>query len=202
MAKSQQSGNEITPGNTLLLNLFKNDQKRLARFLLTHTYFINPDKIRRWIAEKGTAVVFPDCVRTSREHHPGKGRGHSSRWRDRPVKVCDNTKARLAFARLSGLVLSGNRHHRVRGYHVAHVWERVFDPEFFTAAWNLCLMPGFLKLSTESQDQIPLLRTVIQQASFDTYFGGHALGVAEPKHVKNPGIDLSPYLHKSTLQFV
>ena len=91
-------------------------------------------------------------------------------WEDRNVHVCDNTKARTAFASFSGLLMSGNKEGRTRGYHVAHVWERVYDPECFTAGWNLCLMPGFLKLFTERQDRIPLLHQVIQQAAFDLYF--------------------------------
>jgi hypothetical protein len=96
----------------------------------------------------------------------------------------------LAFASFTGLVMAGDREGRIRGYHVAHLWERVYDPEYFTAGWNLCLMPGFLKLFTEQQDRIPLLYRAIQQAAFDLYFKGSAVGIPTPTFVVDPGLDL------------
>ena len=147
-------------------------EAELASFLLRHTYFLSPDRIRERYHETDSAAWFPDCVRGSREHHKGKQRKELSAWEGRTVKVCDNTKARLAFASFSGLLMAGDKEGRIRGYHVAHIWERVFDPECFTAGWNLCLMPGFLKLFTEQQDRIALLHQVVQQAAFDLYFKG------------------------------
>jgi len=106
------------------------------------------------------------------------------------VQVCDNTKARLAFAAFSGLVMAGDRDGRIRGYHVAHIWERVYDPECFTAGWNMCLMPGFLKLFTEQQDRIELLHRVVQQAAFDLYFRTRSIGLPAPSFVTEQGLDL------------
>jgi hypothetical protein len=71
------------------------------------------------------------------------------------------------------------------------IWERVYDPDCFTAGWNLCLMPGFLKLFTEQQDRIPLLHQVIQQAAFNLYFQGEGIGIQTPPYVTAPGLDLS-----------
>jgi hypothetical protein len=202
MATGSARVTTITPGNTLLRQLFDDDLERLATFLLSHTYFIDPQKIRTLIKEHGHAAVFPKCVRASREHHPGAARGHQSIWLKQEVRVYDNSKARLAFARISKLVLSGDRPNRVRGYHVAHVWGRVFDPQFFTAAWNLCLIPGFLKLSTEEQDSIPLLKCIIQQAAFDTYFAKKAIGIRAPNGVEQPKLKVKRYLRGATLNFV
>jgi len=181
----------LTPAKDILLELFDGSEEALAAFLLSHTYFLSPDRIRQRIEKSGSAAWFPDCVRASRLHHKGKHKKDSSEWQGRAVNVCDNTKARLAFASFSGLVMAGDKEGRIRGYHVAHIWERVYDPDCFTAGWNLCLMPGFLKLFTEQQDRIPLLHQVIQQAAFELYCKDSALGLRIPPFVTDPELDLN-----------
>ena len=182
----------LVPAKDILLELFDDGgEEALAAFLLRHTYYVSPDRIRQRIEQTGSAAWFPNCVRASRQHHSGKQRKELSLWEDREVTVCDNTKARVAFASFSGLVMAGDREGRIRGYHVAHVWERVYDPDCFTAGWNLCLMPGFLKLFTEQQDRIPLLHQVIQQVAFDLYFRDSAIGMPTPSFIADPGIDVS-----------
>jgi len=186
----------------ILLELFGNDEEALAGFLLRHTYFLSPERIRQRYEKTGTAAWFPTCVRGSREHHKGKQKKDQSIWQGRAVTVCDNTKARSAFALFSGLVMAGDKEGRIRGYHVAHVWERVYDPECFTAGWNLCLMPGFLKLFTEQQDRIQLLHQVIQQAAFDLYFNDNTAGFPMPPFVTDPGMDLSARFPSVTLNLL
>ena len=181
----------LTPAKDILLSLFKGGETELAGFLLCHTYFISPDRIRQRYEKTGSAAWFPGCVRESKQHHKGKHKNDPSVWKDRPVKVCDNTKARLAFAKFSDLVMAGDKQDRIRGYHVAHIWEQVYDPECFTAGWNLCLMPGFLKLFTEQQDRVELLHKVIQQAAFDLYFKSSDIGFPTPADVADPGLDLN-----------
>lgn len=149
-----------------------------------------------------SAAWFPDCVRGSRQYHKGKQKKDQSVWEGLTVKVCDNTQARLAFASFSGLLMAGYKEGRIRGYHVAHIWERVYDPECFTAGWNLCLMPGFLKLFTEQQDRIPLLHQVIQQAAFDLYFKDGAVGLPTPAFVTESGIDLVAQFPSMTLNLL
>ncbi len=178
----------------ILLDLFNGGEMELAGLLLKHSYFISPDRIRAHCeGNGGTAARFPNCVRGSNEHHKGKRKGERSIWEDQEVRVCDNTQARVAFAAFSGLVMAGDREGRIRGYHVAHIWERVYDPTCFTAGWNLCLMPGFLKLFTEKQDRIELLHRVIQQAAFDLYFRKDGvIGLGQiPTFVTDPGLDLN-----------
>jgi hypothetical protein len=192
----------LPPAKDILLELFENDEESLARFLLRHTHFLSSERIRQRYENKGSAAWFPDCVRGSREHHKGKQKKDQSVWEGRTVKVCDNTKARSAFALFSGLVMAGDKEARIRGYHVAHIWERVYDPECFTAGWNLCLLPGFLKLFTEQQDRIPLLHQIIQQAAFDLYFKDKAVGFPTPPFVTNPGLDLSARFPSLTLNLL
>src|SRR6476646_2282735 len=144
---------ELAPAKDILLELFESGETELAGFLLRNPYFLSPDRIRDRHEKTGSTAWYPDCVRGSRQYHKGKQKKEQSVWEGRTVKVCDNTKARVAVALFSGLVMAGDKEGRIRGYHVAHIWERVYDPDCFTAGWNLCLMPGFLKLFTEQQDR-------------------------------------------------
>lgn len=186
----------LVAAKDILLELFKGGEAELAGFLLCHTYFISPDRIRHCYEKTGSAAWFPNCVRASNLHHKGKQKNEMSVWNQSPVKVFDNTKARLAFAKFSDLVMAGDKEHRIRGYHVAHIWERVYDPECFTAGWNLCLMPGFLKLFTEQQDRIDLLHKVIQQAAFNLYFKCGDIGFPTPGYVTDPGLELNALFPK------
>jgi hypothetical protein len=102
----------------------------------------------------------------------------------------------------SGRYVAGDKVDRIRGYHVAHIWEHVYDPECFTAGWNLCLMPGFLKLFTEKQDRILRLHQIIQQAAFDLYFKNDAVGLPKPTFVTDPGIDLAADFPTMTLNLL
>ncbi len=181
----------LTPAKDLLLSLFNKGVDQLTSFLLHHSYFVHPERLRQHFNKHRHWAYFPNCVRESNQYHKGKHKGQESHWEGRAVRVCDNTKARLAFSRFSGLVLAGNKDdRRIRGYHVAHVWERVYDPECFTAGWNLCLMPGFLKLFTEQQDRMTLLHEAIEQAAFDLFFRGELLGLRCPAFVRDHGRNL------------
>ena len=193
---------KLTPARDILLELVGGREPALALFLLRHTYFLHPDRVRQRVQQTKSAAWFPDCVRMSNQHHKSKHKGDASHWDGREVRVWDNTKARVAFASFSGLVMAGDKEGRIRGYHVAHVWERVYDPECFTAGWNLCLMPGFLKLFTEQQDRIELLHRVIQQAAFDLYFKAGAIGLPTPPFVTNQGLDLSAEFPETTLNLL
>jgi hypothetical protein len=117
----------LTPAKDILLELFEGGEAELAGFLLRHTYFLSPDRIRERFEKTKSAAWFPDCVRGSRQYHKGKQKKDQSVWEGRTVKVFDNTKARLAFASFSGLLMAGDKEGRIRGYHVAHIWERVYD---------------------------------------------------------------------------
>jgi hypothetical protein len=186
----------LKPARDLLLNLFHGSKQELTMYLLKHTWFISPKRIQQYYEQEGRFHYFEDYVRTSRKYHRGMQKNDPSVWNDQAVKVCDNTKAREAFSKFTDIALKGNKPDRVRGYHVAHIWENVHDPEYFTAGWNLCLIPGFLKLFTEKQDPIVLfqdfsLQDVIKQAAFNLYFkSGRLTGLAPPAFVTDPGLKI------------
>jgi hypothetical protein len=83
---------KLVPAKDILLELFNDSETELASFLLRHTYFISPQRIRQCYEQKGSFAWFPACVRGSHEHHKGKQRKDLSVWESRPVQVCDNTK--------------------------------------------------------------------------------------------------------------
>ena len=83
--------------------------------------------------------------------------------------VCDNTKARLAFGRYCGLKMGGVNRNLAIGWNVAHIWGRVYDPNFFTAGWNICLLPDFLRNFVEGQSQNSILSLLLQVAGWKVY---------------------------------
>ena len=48
----------LIPVKDILLELFEGGEKELADFLLRHTYFIAPDRIRQRYEKTGTAAWF------------------------------------------------------------------------------------------------------------------------------------------------
>lgn len=169
----------------LFCKLLKVDRRGLKHLILKTTLFIHPEEVRQ------TPVVFPTFVRTSEEHHKGKQKGDSSVFGTLKVSVTDNTKARLAFGRYTGHTMGGKRRTVPSGWNVAHIWGLVYDPNCFTAGWNFCLMPDFLRNFAEEQSGFPEISQLLQQVSYDLYI---APGGIVPKHLneklKNPGIDL------------
>lgn len=53
-------------------------------------------------------------------------------WQGREVKLGDNAKAYQAWAHYTG-----RRIERASGYGVRHVWGHPWNPDAFTAGWNL-----------------------------------------------------------------
>ncbi|NTX41650.1 hypothetical protein HUA78_45195 [Myxococcus sp. CA033] len=136
----------------------------VVRIVLNASLFIQPSVVRR------KPVMFPDRVRESKAHHPGKKEGDMSVWKGRQVKVCDNTTARVTFGRYIGRPMNGKRRKVAVGWDVAHIWASVHDPEYFTAGWNMYLVPGFLRVLTEEQAQIPLFAKCLQFVAWNLFF--------------------------------
>lgn len=136
----------------------------VAHIILNASLFIHPNAVR----EK--PVQFPDCVRESNEYHPLKAKGAESVWLAQPVKVWDNTKARIAFGRYIGRAMNAANREVSVGWEVAHIWGRVFDPEYFTAGWNMVLIPGFLRVLTEEQAGLPLFNQCLQNLAWRIFF--------------------------------
>lgn len=172
--------------NVSSFELFKNvtgkTTNEVILMMLNSTLFICPDKV------KDIPVKFPDAARESNEHHKGVKRGNKSTWENREINIYDNNKARTAFGQYAGLRMGGKNRNVSKGLHVAHIWERVFDPCFFTAGWNICLMPDFLKIYTEKQAGTDEVAKCLRQAGYDIYFKSGV--IEENQFVEDQKIDL------------
>ena len=124
-----------------------------------HSFFAHPDKVR------AKTPWYPKRARLSREHYPGLDRGDRATWNGRSVRLGDNSAAQRAW-----VAYSGRRLERQSGYSVRHVWGHPWNPDAFTAGWNLCYMPFWAGMLTEDQHQHPELERAIRQAAWDLYF--------------------------------
>ena len=154
----------------------------IIRAAFEHSYFVHPDRVR----EK--TPLYPDRARLSREHYPKRDRGDRSTWEGREVRLSDNSAAQRAWVRYSGRSIE-----RASGYGVRHVWGHPWDPDAFTAGWNLCYMPFWAGMLTERQHPHPELEIAIRQAAWNLYFR-HDPVCAPPDFVTDPGIDLNAIL--------
>ena len=147
-----------------------------------HSYFAHPDRVRQ------QTPLYPDRARTSREHYPKLGRGDRATWQGRGVKLDNNSAAQRAWTSYSGRHIA-----RASGYGVRHVWGHPWDPEAFTAGWNLCYMPFWAGMLTERQHPHPELERAVRQATWELYFRDNPVCVP-PDFVTDPGIDLDALL--------
>jgi hypothetical protein len=162
----------------------------LIRAAFANSFFIDPEKVRQ------RTPYFPGFARASREHYPGQSRGAQAKWKGVPVKIGDNARAQLAWSKYSGREIE-----RGSGYGVRHIWGYPWDPNAFTAGWNLCYMPFWVGMLTEDQHPHPELQRAIQQASFDLYFRKNPVCEAPP-YVRNCGIDLDNLLGDLPIQII
>lgn len=147
-----------------------------------HSFFVDPSKVR------ANTPSFPERARTSREHYPGKDRGHQAVWKGRAVILANNRYAQKAWKKYTG-----RRHESGSGYSIRHIWGRPWDPDAFTAGWNLCYMPIWAGVLTEKQHQDPLLEQAVRQASWDLFFRDNPV-CTPPGFVEDPGMDLDSVL--------
>ena len=155
----------------------------IIKAAFAHSYFVHPDTVR------AKTPYFPERARYSRKHYPEKGKGDKAIWEDgREVLLDDNQYAQMAWERYTGHKLM-----RGSGYGVRHIWGNPWDPDFYTAGWNLCYMPFWAGMLTERQHQHPELEQAIRQASWDLYFRQNEVR-QPPESVEDPGMDLSSLL--------
>ncbi|MCY4369547.1 MAG: hypothetical protein OXF41_09045 [bacterium] len=147
-----------------------------------HSFFVDSARVR------AKTPFFPERARMSRKHYPGVGRGQQADWEGRPVTIGDNGYAQQAWQRYTGRTLE-----RGSGYSVRHVWGHPWDPDAFTAGWNLCYMPFWAGMLTEKQHPHPQLEQAVRQASWDLYFRDDPV-CAPPGFVEDPGMDLDSAL--------
>ena len=150
----------------------------------SHSYFIHPDSVR------AKTPFFPERARYSRQNYPGATKGQKVVWAGdgREVVVDDNQHAQLAWERYTGHGLA-----RGTGYSVRHIWGHPWDPDAFTAGWNLCYMPFWAGMLTERHHPHEELELAIRQASWDLYFRNNRV-CEPPDFVEDPGLDLPSLL--------
>ena len=171
------------PVNTLE-DYFRRGGVTIIQAAFAHSYFIHPDSVR----EK--TPYFPERARFSRQNYPGAIKGQKAVWAGdgREVVIDDNQHAQLAWGRYTGHGLA-----RGTGYSIRHIWGHPWDPDAFTAGWNLCYMPFWAGMLTEQQNLHEELELAIRQASWDLYFRSNPV-CRTPDFVKDPGFDLPSLL--------
>ena len=152
-----------------------------------HSFFAHPNNVR------GETPRFPDRARYSRKHYPGLNKGDRTTWKGRDVRLDDNSSAQRAW-----VAYSARRLERQSGYSVRHVWGHPWNPDAFTAGWNLCYMPFWAGMLTEDQHRHPELEQAIRQAAWDLYFREKPV-CAPPDFVQDPGLDLESILGEQPL---
>ena len=168
----------------VLEDYFRNGGVSLIQAAFAHTYFVHPEAVRQ------KTPYFPNRARRSREHYPGLEKGQQAIWHGdgREVVLDDNQHAQMAWERYTGHGLS-----RGTGYSIRHIWGEPWDPDLFTAGWNLCYMPFWAGMLTERHHPHPELERSIRQASWDLYFR-HNPVCDPPECIADPGLDLSRLL--------
>ena len=169
-----------------LEDYFRKAKVSIIQAAFAHSYFVDPDAVR------AKTPYFPEWARRSREHYPGLEKGKQATWRGNgrevEVRLDDNQHAQMAWEKYTG-----HRLVRGRGYSVRHIWGHPWDPDFFTAGWNLCYMPFWAGMLTEQQHPHPELEKAIRQASWDLCFRNNPV-CQPPDFVVDPGMDLSSLL--------
>ena len=175
-------GGIVSPINSLE-QILRDGRTTLLRAAFQHSYFADPDKVRR------NTPLYPDRARTSRKHYPKLQKGALATWHGRTVKLGDNAKAQQAWSRYTGRAIQ-----RGSGYGVRHVWGHPWDPDAFTAGWNLCYMPYWAGMLTEEQHPHEELARAVRQAAWDLHFRDDPV-CSPPDFVSDPGLDLDAVLN-------
>lgn len=162
----------------------------LVEATLRYSFFIDPEAVR------ARCPYFPDRARKSRQHYPSGDRGDRALWSGREVILGDNARAQMAWAKYTGRPIE-----RGSGYGVRHIWGNPWDPDAFTAGWNLCYMPYWLGMLTEDQHPHPDVARVIQQVSFDLYFRERPV-CTPPEYVCDPGMDLAALMDANPVRLL
>lgn len=169
---------------------FRDGGTSIIRAAFAHSYFVHPDRVRE------RTPYYPDRARKSQEHYPGLGKGKSTTWPGdgRQVRLDENQRAQMAWEKYTGSNLV-----RRSAYGVRHIWGEPWNPDAFTAGWNLCYMPYWAGMLTEEQHQHHQLKKAIQQASWELYFGADPV-CAPLDFVEDPGLDLEAIMEGQPLR--
>ena len=184
MLNLQLHRDELTSPIDSLEDYFSRGGVSIIHAAFAHSYFVHPDAVRE------RTPYFPDRARVSREHYPALVRGMKTTWSGdgREVRLDNNQRAQMAWEKYTGRKrLHGS------GYSVRHIWGNPWDPDYFTAGWNLCYMPFWAGMLTERQHSHRELERAIRQASWDLYFRNNSV-CETPDSLDDPGLDLDSLL--------
>ena len=178
----------VTPPIEALEHYFRAGGATIVKAAFAHSYFIAPEAVR------ARTPYYPERARTSHRYYPGKGEGKTAKWEDgREVKLDLNNYAQEAWTAYTGCPIL-----RRSGYGMRHIWGHPWNPDAFTAGWNLCYMPFWAGMLTEEQHPLPLLKDAIQQASWDLYFRDAPV-CEPPDFVRDVGLHLGAILEEQPL---
>ena len=138
MVETRIHDGELVAPVESLERYFKNGGATVLQAAFEHSYFADPDRVRQ------KTPLYPDRARFSREHYPNLKKGDRATWKGQDVKLDDNSAAQRAWAKYSRRPIA-----RASGYGVRHVWGHPWNPDAFTAGWNLCYMPFWAGMLTE-----------------------------------------------------
>ena len=182
MAKTRIHDGELVSPVESLEGYFRSGGTTILRAAFEHSYFVHPDKVRK------KTPYYPERARYSREYYPGLKKGDRATWQEREVKLDDNAAAQRAWKSYTGRPIV-----HASGYGVRHIWGHSWNPDAFTAGWNLCYMPFWAGMLTERQHPHPELERAVRQAAWDLYFRDNPV-CDPPEFVADPGIDLDTLL--------
>ena len=180
---------DLVPPIHSLEYYFQKGGASIIQAAFAHSYFIHPDAVR------AKTPYYRNRARRSGEHYPGLDKGKRAIWSGdgREVILDGNLRAHYAWKRYTGRKLATGT-----GYGVRHVWGNPWNPDAFTAGWNLCYMPFWAGMLTEDQHPHLELQKAIRQASWDLYFQDNPV-CQPPDFVVNPGMNLGSILGQQPL---
>jgi hypothetical protein len=153
----------------------------LLHAVFANTFFADPTVVRT------RTPYFPGYARVSREHYGNLRRSETAVWAGVPVRLADNSRAQVAWARYTRPLSRG------KGFGVRHIWGHPWDPAAYTAGWNLAYMPHWAGMLTEAQHPNAQIEAAVRQASWDLFFRQSPV-CAPPPFVSDPGVDLEELL--------
>lgn len=162
----------------------------VVKAAFAYSFFVHPDAVRN------RTPLYPQSARVSKEHYPGKKRREHAQWGGVTVKLDDNSHAHMAWKKYTG-----QRVVRRSGYGIRHIWGHPWDPNAFTAGWNLCYMPFWIGMLTEDQHPHHDLQQAVKQASWDLFFADNPV-CEPPDFVRDPGFHLAGVLRGQRLQVI
>ena len=168
---------------------FRDGGVSIIQAAFAHSYFVHPDQVR------ARTPYYPENARRPESILRAWTREKFATWLGDSRQICydDNQRAQMAWERYTGSAIM-----RGSGYGVRHIWGEPWNPDAFTAGWNLCYMPFWAGMLTEAQHPYPELQQAIQQASWDLYFSANPV-CPPPDFVADPGMDLAAILQGQPL---